>query len=144
MAHNGAKMRSIRVSDEVWDAIAARGRFGETEDDVLRRVLGVEAPPTVTTKAPDPGGAPGSPRPRLGYAADRMSTDVRNNQLRVSFESGPRESFSLPKKTDLDGIRRIRSEAVQWARSNGASPGQEDAVKKALTTAGYYVRGTRS
>jgi len=30
-------MRNILVSDAVWEAIAHRGKFGETEDDVLRR-----------------------------------------------------------------------------------------------------------
>ena len=29
-------MRTIRISDEVWQEIAQRGKFGETEDDVAR------------------------------------------------------------------------------------------------------------
>ena len=32
-------MRTIEVSDPVWQEIATRGKFGETEDDVLRRVF---------------------------------------------------------------------------------------------------------
>jgi len=32
-------MRTIEISDEVWQAIADRGKFGETEEDVLRRVF---------------------------------------------------------------------------------------------------------
>ena len=141
-----AKMRSIRVSDEVWDAIAAKGRFGETEDDVLRRVLGVKGqPPTpatrsVTTQTQTQRGQRSSPP----IANIRMSADVRDNQLIVSFVSGARKNFSLPKRTDLNGIRQVRAEAVLWARSSGASPGQEDAVKKALTSAGYHIRGPRS
>ncbi len=35
-------MRNIRISEEVWKEIANRGKFGETEDDVLRRVFGIE------------------------------------------------------------------------------------------------------
>jgi len=30
-------MQNILVSDAVWEAIASREKFGETEDDVLRR-----------------------------------------------------------------------------------------------------------
>ena len=30
-------MRTIRISNEVWDEIAKKGKFGENEDDVLRR-----------------------------------------------------------------------------------------------------------
>ena len=32
-------MRHIKLSEEVWQKIAERGQFGETEDDVLRRVF---------------------------------------------------------------------------------------------------------
>lgn len=33
--------KTIRVSSEVWDEIAKRGKFGESEDTVLRRVFGI-------------------------------------------------------------------------------------------------------
>lgn len=33
--------KKIKISDEVWAAIAERGKFGETEDTVLRRVFGL-------------------------------------------------------------------------------------------------------
>ena len=36
-------MISVQISQQVWDAIAARGKFGETPDDVLRRQF--ELPP---------------------------------------------------------------------------------------------------
>jgi negative regulator of replication initiation len=32
-------MKTIRISDDVWNAMAEYGKFGETPDDVLRRVL---------------------------------------------------------------------------------------------------------
>ena len=38
-------MRTIRISEKVWDEIAKRGKFGETPDDVLRRVFNLA--PTV-------------------------------------------------------------------------------------------------
>lgn len=40
-------MRTIKISQEVWEEIAKRGKFGETEDDVLRRIfnIGSSSPP---------------------------------------------------------------------------------------------------
>ena len=38
-------MPTIKVSDEVWEAIAERGKFGETEDDVLRRAFNLPPSP---------------------------------------------------------------------------------------------------
>jgi negative regulator of replication initiation len=35
-------MRTIRISDEVWTAMAKHGKFGETPDDVFRRILKIE------------------------------------------------------------------------------------------------------
>lgn len=34
-------VKSIKISQEVWDEIAKRGNFGESEDTVLRRVFGI-------------------------------------------------------------------------------------------------------
>ena len=33
------KMKTIRISDDVWEAMAEHGKFGETPDDVFRRIL---------------------------------------------------------------------------------------------------------
>ena len=35
-------MRSIKISEEVWDELSKEGKFGETPDDVLRRKYGIE------------------------------------------------------------------------------------------------------
>jgi negative regulator of replication initiation len=32
-------MKTIRISDDVWEAMAEHGKFGETPDVVLRRIL---------------------------------------------------------------------------------------------------------
>ncbi len=32
-------MKTIRISDDVWNAMAKHGKFGETPDVVLRRIL---------------------------------------------------------------------------------------------------------
>ena len=35
-------MKTIRISNDVWEAMAKHGKFGETPDDVLRRILKIE------------------------------------------------------------------------------------------------------
>ena len=37
-------MRTVRISEEVWESIAQRGKFGKTVDDVLRRLLNLGPP----------------------------------------------------------------------------------------------------
>jgi hypothetical protein len=37
-------MRTIRISEEVWNEIAKRGKFGETPDDVLKGVFNIPDP----------------------------------------------------------------------------------------------------
>jgi negative regulator of replication initiation len=129
-------MRTIRITDEVWQAIAARGTFGETEDDVLRRVFELVEPATKEQ-------AKGLGRRGRGdtrYATKRMSTWVSDGQFIVEFEDAARQQWTLPKTDDKEGIRRVRDAAVQWALEQGASdPGQTNAVRKALTDAGYFV-----
>ena len=131
-------MRTIRISDTVWNAIAEHGKFGEMEDDVLRRVFDLPSR-NETEGFPVPGGRRG--RGSRRYATKRMSARVKDSKLVVEFvEDGTAESWNLPDRSDRETIRRIRDEAVAFALENGASdPGQTNAVKKALTDAGYYV-----
>ncbi len=68
-----------------------------------------------------------------------MSADVSNGRLIVSFRSGDREEFGLPSKSDKLAIRAVRDKACEFAERNGATLGQVNAVKKALTEAEYYV-----
>ena len=35
-------MKTIRISDDVWNAMADHGKFGETPDDVFRRILKID------------------------------------------------------------------------------------------------------
>ena len=127
-------MRTIRISEEVWKAIAERGKFGETEDDVLRRVFGIK-PPTVAATVDGRRG-----RGNTRHATKRMSARVESGQLVVEFSEGPAERWTLPDRTNKDDIIRLRQGAVDFALANGASdPGQKNAVLKALTDAGYYI-----
>ena len=130
-------MHTIKVSDAVWSVIAGRGKFGETADDVLRRVF--DLAPKPETERPISGGRQG--RGNLRYATKRMSARIANNLLVVEFtENGPAKSWKLPDRSDKRAIRLIRKESVAFALEHGASnPGQANAVRKALTEGGYHI-----
>lgn len=136
-------MRSILVSEPVWEAIAARGKFGETEDDVLRREFKIPPNPRPsTTQVPvesTPSGTLRTGSPRRHIATRRMSAYVGDNQLRVSFQDGPAKSWKLPPREDKAAIRAVRDAAVGFALAQGASVGQKFAVMKALTDAGFHL-----
>jgi len=128
-------MRTIRISEEVYLEIAKRGTFGETPDDVLRRVFKLPEKhgntPTHRTRGPKTR----SPN----KTGDRMSAWVENERLHVTFQSGNSESWALPPKSDKDGIREVRDQAVEFAEMYDATEGQVNAVKKALTDNGYWL-----
>jgi len=137
-------MHTITISEPVWQAIASRGKFGETEDDVLRRVFSLPA-------NSDPIGGPEAKQlantttrqrasgPRRSLATDRMSAYLSGTQFHVSFVSGPSSSWPLPSKTDKAALRAMRDKAISFATKNAATTGQVNAVKKALTDAGYHL-----
>jgi len=133
-------MKTITISEPVWQAIANLGKFGETEDDVLRRVfkLSVDSIPneevqrqTATTHFKS--------SPRRSFATDRMSSYISGTQLRISFASGPSDAWALPPKNDKAALREVREKATRFAISNGATVGQVNAVRKTLTDAGYHL-----
>jgi hypothetical protein len=134
-------LRTIKVSAEVWAAIAERGKFGETEDDVLRRVF----------ELPGDHQASQSVRPgRTGRggkrnATKRMSCRVNGaNQLIIEFEGSSPNTITLPQsKLDKDAINQARATAHDYARAQGASQGQIDAITKAMNEAGYYTQHRR-
>jgi hypothetical protein len=68
-----------------------------------------------------------------------MSSFVNAGRLVVEFVGGERKEFHLGPREDKVRIRQTRDAAVGFARENGASLGQENAVKKALTDAGYHL-----
>ncbi len=122
-------MRTIRISDEVWGKIVEEGKFPETTDDVLRRLLGVNSRTRGTT-----GGQ------RHRYATNRMSTKVINDEvLSVSFADGASREFRLPPNHDKEAIRDVLEDALSFAKQHNATIGQLNAVRKALTDTGYHV-----
>ena len=138
-------MKSINVSELVWQAIANRGKFGETEDDVLRRVFNLpeNTDPASDHQAPQPSRLPVASRTRgrrQSFATDKLSSYISSgNELCVSFASGPSSSWDLPKKSDKAAIRVVRDKAISFAERHDATVGQLNAVKKTLTDAGYHL-----
>ena len=69
-----------------------------------------------------------------------MRARAENGFLNIEFDDGARNEWALPERSDRDAIRRVREDAVAWARSQGASdPGQTNAVLKAFTDAHYFL-----
>jgi hypothetical protein len=137
-------MRTIRISEEVWQAIASRGKFGEIEDDVLRRVF--DLPPTSihegsqTLTGFDVVSHRHLSGHRRSFAKQKMSSYIAGNQLHIEFNGGASSSWTLPDRNDKTGIRAVLDKAILFAKDNGASvPGQTNAVRKTLTDNGYYL-----
>ncbi|MCE5271625.1 hypothetical protein LLH00_10125 [bacterium] len=122
-------MRTIRISEEVWNEIAKRCSFGETPDIVLRRVFSIDNPKQEKKME--------IARPR--FAQKRMTARIAENYMLISFKGGASKRFLLPSKNDKSAIKRATEEAMGFADSNGASHGQIEAVRKAFTSAGYWI-----
>ncbi|NIR49357.1 hypothetical protein GWO43_12730 [candidate division KSB1 bacterium] len=118
-------MRTIRISQEVWNAIAERGKFGETPDDVLRRVFKIK-----------PNDRSNSRNRRTNR---RMSAKVEHGELSIVFSNGPSKRWPLPLKDDKKELRIVRDTAVAFAEEHGATDGQLKALLKAINSAGYYL-----
>jgi hypothetical protein len=150
-------MRAIRISDKVWQAIAQRGKFGETEEDVLRRVFSLPSQNAVSTEdimpqnlvAQQPEAhSTAASKGRQGrggrrYSTVRISSLVHGRTLSVNVEGGYSKDFPLPEEVDKVAIRKVRDEAFAFAREHGATQGQLDAITKALNAGGYYIVGPR-
>lgn len=132
-------MKTISVSVPVWEQIAKRGKFGETEDDVLRRVFGLEgAQGEIDAPIRKPERRIQTGR-RRRLATDPLSSYIDGGELHVSFASGARKSWKLPAKSDKNALRALRTEATSFVEEHGATLGQVNAVKKTLTDSGYLL-----
>ena len=143
-------MKTIRISEEVWSKMAEYGKFGETPDDVLRRVLNVNgsivrSTPTSTTISTSAGTGTlnertvSPPTWKQRRATVVMTQAVEGDDLVIRFVGGADRRWQLPLKSDKASIRKLRDEAVAWARQNGATHGQRAAVMRALTSRGYHI-----
>lgn len=130
-------MHTVKISDAVWAAIAERGRFGETEDDVLRRVFDLPSREDADRHQMSSGRRG---RGNRRYATKRMSARIEGGKLLVEFEDGAANRWKLPHPSKKEDIKRLREEAVDFALEHGATdPGQTNAVRKALTDAGFHI-----
>ena len=76
---------------------------------------------------------------RIRRSTIRLTTNVQDNKLLVHFADGTRRTWDLPLREDKAAIRTIRTEAIEFAHDHGSTPGQENAIRKALTSAGYHL-----
>jgi len=121
-------MKTVRISEDVWDAIAAKGKFGETVDDVLRRELGIKI-----KNAP-------APQARQRLATNRMTTRIEGNVLLVEFADGASQQWKLPMKSEREAIRRVRREALDFAKSHDANTWTVQCRDKTTTDAGITLQ----
>ncbi len=119
-------MRTIRISDKVWNAIAEQGKFGETPDDVLRRVFKIEPVDKANMR-------------RRMAANHKMTARVEGGNLSISFADGLTKKWLLPLKDQKGELRAVRDVAIAFAVQQGATDGQLKAVIKAMTSAGYHL-----
>jgi hypothetical protein len=126
-------MKSIRISDEVWAEIARRGKFGETEEDVLRRIFGLSegnSEEIIFSK---------SSQTRGHYATDRLSAGISGNKYVLKFASGQKKEIILPDRSDREGIKKLTDEAIKFVRDAGGTIGQINAARKGLTDHGFRI-----
>jgi hypothetical protein len=128
-------MPTIKISEEVYGEIAKRGKFGETVDDVLRREFGM-----VVSAQPRRQG-------RVKHAVRRMTPTVKGDGsgrvLEIEFHGGATNRFPLPPVEEQGSFRPVLEQALQWAKSEGASRGQLHYIRKVCNEAGYYLIGRR-
>jgi hypothetical protein len=73
-----------------------------------------------------------------------MSARVTSERLFIEFEGVAPRPFVLPHDlSDKAALKRARADAHSYARVEGATQGQIDAITKALNEAGYYTQRRR-
>lgn len=66
-----------------------------------------------------------------------MSSRIEDEHLVLLVDGQPVKRWQLPAKGDAEKLRLLRVEAVQFAATQGATVGQQAAVRKALWKEGY-------
>ena len=96
-------MKTIRISDDVWKAMAEHGKFGETPDIVLRRILKIDGNNIDS----------GTKREKLGKIAfiDALLTAKDGNRKTKS------EIVELVLKEFPDVLEKTAKNSVSWCAS---------------------------
>ena len=121
-------MRNIRITEEVWLAIASKGKFGESEDDVLRRMFGLPS-----------RGASKQVTPRTRIATNKQSVHIADETLIVEYADGGSRRWKLPAQDDHEAIRRVRDQAWRFADEHEATIGQKQGIVHRMCSCGYFV-----
>jgi hypothetical protein len=120
--------KQIAISKAVYDVIAAEGRFGEVENDVLERLL-----------LPSDDGRPAWRPRRRRLSSKRMTAQLEDGQLMARFADGDSQRWPLPDRADKAAISALRQKAQSWVAAHGGTIGQRNAIGKLLTEHDYYV-----
>lgn len=70
-------------------------------------------------------------------ATRRMSSRVEDDDLILLIEGKPVKKWRLPDKSDTEKLRLLRAEAVQFAAAQGATEGQQAAMRRTMWKEGY-------
>lgn len=137
-------MKRENIDDDVWEYVAQKyGKFGDRWCDALRRGLEIPMPQKTSTKARNAGSKRSG---RNRFAKMRLNRDIRDKEISFRFgDNGPWKTWKLPTdKKNTQEVRRIRGEALDFGRANGATDGQLNAIGKAFSDAGYYLNRKES
>lgn len=131
-------MKRENIDDDVWEHVAEKyGKFGDRWCDALRRGLEIPIPKKLAA-ARNAGSKPGR---RNRIAERRLERNVTDKEVAFRFGDGPWKTWKLPAdRENKQEVRRIREEALDFGRSNGATAGQLNAIAKAFSDAGYYLQ----
>lgn len=127
--------RTVTVSEAVWGHVAEHGRFGESFDDVLRRMLAIDDNRDRATTGR---------RSHQRRAERRLSPyTLEEGSVVLGWDGSEELRVALPARDDRQSITRLVGQAKEWARAGGATEGQLKAIDKLFSEAGYYRRGPR-
>lgn len=139
---------TIEVSDLVsaWLVDERERRPDQSYDDILRSLIGLPVRArSSSASAAKPSQHSVSPSvsvrstARASVATRRLQSYISGNELVVGFVGAPERRWPLPPRNDKRRIRAVRDEAVSFVTQQGATIGQQNAVKKALTDAGFHL-----
>lgn len=136
------KNRMHLLEDSTVDHILPYSRGGKTirENGQLSHrscnaIKNATIPPDAA--AQNAGSKPGR---QNRIAERRLSRQITDKEVSFRFDNDTWKTWKLPaNKEDKQEVRRIREEALDFGRANGATPGQLNAIGKMFSDAGYYL-----
>ena len=137
-----AKAQGIKVKPAIKKSIKKLRAFLEEKYDELLEEEEEDEPapkPKKPAKKKAPKAkAPAEKKPRTIKATKRMSARIENNVLTLKYGDGKPKKIKV-QKADKTKLKATIKKVVTWAKEQGATPGQIQAVKKAFTSKGYHV-----